>query len=356
MIGNPRVGYYDGVSAVQRFPALIADGDGFSLVDGDRRDGPFAFAALEPREPIGGAPVFGLKKRPGWRITFVDGLPDWVADRLPRARRYGGIIDRIGLWPATLAFAVVAAVTIVMVVQLPTVVAPLIPTSVERKMGDLMIGDLGGRVCNGPGGQAALNAIASRLGAPDYVDVRVVKIPVVNAVTLPGGKILIFDKLLQEAQSPDEVAGVLAHELGHARHRDVMAGLLRQFGLSLVLGGMQDNVGSYTNAVLATTYTRSAETSADGYAIDDLRNAHISPTATADFFHRLGRDEPKLGKAGVVISYLSTHPMSADRANRFSSSATKGAAYTPALDPAQWQALRGICANDPKAKGLELDF
>jgi len=356
MIERPRVGYYDGVSAVQRFPVLIVEGDQFTLLDGARSDGPFAFAALEPREPIQGAPVFGMKKRPGWRITFSEGLPQAVADHLPRTRRYGGIIDRIGLWPASLGFAVIAAAAVVAVVQLPAIVAPLVPPSVERKMGDLMIGDLGGRVCNGPGGQAALDAIAKRLDAPDDVDVRVVKIPVINAVTLPGGKILIFDKLLQEAKSPDEVAGVLAHELGHARHRDVMAGLLRQFGLSLVLGGMQGNAGNYTNAVLATTYTRSAENKADGYAIDDLKDAHVSPTATADFFRRLGHDEPRLGRAKVVLSYLSTHPMSGDRASRFSGSAVKGETYTPALDPAQWQALRGICTNDPKAKGFELDF
>ena len=73
-------------------------------------------------------------------------------------------------------------------------------------------------------------------------------------------------------------------------------------------------------------------------------------------FRRLGRDESRLGRAKVVLSYLSTHPMSGDRASRFSGSAVKGETYTPALNPVQWQSLRGICANDPKAKGFELDF
>jgi beta-barrel assembly-enhancing protease len=356
MIPGVRVGHYDGVSAIERFPALMANGTTFDLVEDARREGPFAFADLEPREPIRSAAVFGLKKRPGWRIVFVDGMPAPIADLMPRTKRYGGIIDRIGLWPATFAFAAVAALVIFAVVQLPTVVARMVPTGVERRMGDLMIGDLGGRVCNGPGGQAALDMIARRLGAPPYVEVHVVKIPVVNAVTLPGGKILIFDKLLQEAQSPDEVAGVMAHELGHAQHRDVLAGLLRQFGLSVVLGGLGGNAGAYTNAALSITYTRAAEASADGYAIDDLKDAHISPAATAGFFTRLAKMEPQFGRAGVELSYLSTHPMSADRARRFTTSVVKGETYTPALDPARWQALRGICSSDPKAKGLDFEF
>jgi hypothetical protein len=356
VIPGVRVGHYDGVSAIERFPMLMAGDATFMLVESDGQEGPFAFADLESREPIRGAPVFGLKKRPGWRIVFVEGLPVAVAARVPRAKQYGGLIDRIGLWPATLGFAALAALVLFAAVQLPTVVARLVPTGVERRMGDLMIGDFGGRVCNGPGGQAALDAIAHRLGAPDYVEVHVVKIPVVNAVTLPGGKILLFDKLLQQANSPDEVAGVMAHELGHAKHRDVLAGLLRQFGLSVVLGGLGGNVGGYTNAALSITYTRAAEASADGYAIDDLKDAHISPAATASFFTRLAKMEPQFGRAGTELSYLSTHPMSSDRARRFTTSVVKGETYTPALDPAQWQALRGICANDPKAKGLQFEF
>nr|WP_244309783.1 M48 family metalloprotease [Sphingobium fuliginis] len=43
--------------------------------------------------------------------------------------------------------------------------------------------------------------------------------------------------MVQQAKSADEVAGVLGHELGHVRHRDTMTGLIRQLGLSVVLGG-----------------------------------------------------------------------------------------------------------------------
>ncbi|WP_341873239.1 M48 family metalloprotease [Sphingobium fuliginis] len=54
---------------------------------------------------------------------------------------------------------------------------------------------------------------------------------------MAGGRIILFDGLVQQAKSADEVAGVLGHELGHVRHRDTMTGLIRQLGLSVVLGG-----------------------------------------------------------------------------------------------------------------------
>jgi Zn-dependent protease with chaperone function len=44
--------------------------------------------------------------------------------------------------------------------------------------------------------------------------------PIPNAFALPGGKVYLFDGLLAKAENPDEIAGVLAHELGHLKHRD----------------------------------------------------------------------------------------------------------------------------------------
>ncbi|MDX7324874.1 M48 family metalloprotease, partial [Providencia rettgeri] len=80
----------------------------------------------------------------------------------------------------------------------------------------------------------ALKTLATRIDPDDpRLEVDVVKLPMVNAVTLPGGRIVVFDGLIRAAKSPDEVAGVVAHEIGHVRHRDVMEGLLRQFGLSV---------------------------------------------------------------------------------------------------------------------------
>ena len=341
-----RVWHYDGQSALRR-EALLETGDRtFTLVEPGRITGPFAFADLTAGAS-GGAPGlgltrFGLRRVPGWRIEFPDGVPAAIAAHLPGTIRYGGVIDRWGLWRSSAVFAVVAVLAVILVLRTPALVARMVPASVEQRLGEVMIGDFGRRGCADPAGNAALDALVRRIDPYDpRLEVHVVKIPVVNAVTLPGGRIVIFDGLLAAAQSPDEVAGVIGHEIGHVRHHDVMESLLRQLGLSVLLGGMEGHVGGYTDALLATAYSRGAEANADGYAITLMNEAKVSPLPTAAFFDRLGGG--KAAKAERMFSYLASHPVSADRALRFKRAMAKDVAYAPALDAGQWQALKSVC-------------
>lgn len=336
--------HYDGVTALRRQVRLVAEGDGFTLTGDGTTGERFAFADLTPGDGDGHRTTFGLTGRPGWRIGFDEGVPADLAARLPGARRYGGWVDRWGLWRAAAVFAAIAAVAVVLVLRTPALVARMVPASVEQRLGELMIGDFGRKGCADPAGRAALAKLANRIDPDDpRLEVHVVKLPMVNAVTLPGGRIVIFDGLLQAAASPDEVAGVIGHEIGHVRARDVMESLLRQMGLSVLLGGLEGHVGGYTNALLATAYSREAEARADGYAITLLGEAKLSPRPTAAFFTRLGH---QAGGTERMFAYLASHPVSADRAARFRASAVKGAAYTPALDATEWAALRGICKGE----------
>jgi Zn-dependent protease with chaperone function len=345
----PRVWHYDGRSALRREAVFVDEGASFRLVERDRETGPFHWGALVANDADAGATSYGLKNSGGWRIGFVDAPPATLAAKLPRRQRYGGWVDRIGLWPASIAFAAVAALAVTGVLRTPAMVARMVPTSVEKRMGDLMVGDFGRNGCEDPAGVAALNAMLRRITPEDReLDVHVVKLKMVNAVTLPGGRIVIFDGLIKAARSPDEVAGVIGHELGHVRHRDVMESLIRQLGLSVLLGGMDSNVGGYTNALLATAYSRKAEVNADRFAIELMQQAGVSPVPTAGFFRRLGRGA---GGAERLFAYVNTHPVSADRAKGFEASATRGKAYVPTLDAQQWAALRGICRNTQEQKG-----
>jgi Zn-dependent protease with chaperone function len=348
-----QVWHYDGRSAARRSPLLRATGGGeFVLADRDGETGPWRFADLVSK----GGGEFGLKRLPGWRIGFAEAPPGEIAALLPRERRYGGVIDRIGLWPAVVAFALLAAGAIYLVATTPAAVAKLVPRETEARLGALMVGDFGGRTCDTPEGDAALAAMIARLGpAARHADIRVANIPIVNAITLPGGHIVLFDGLIDKAASPDEVAGVLAHELGHVEHRDVVESLVRQLGLSVLLGGLDGNVGGYTQALLAAGYSRAAESRADAFAMDALRDARISPLATAAFFDRLAQAEVKAGRAATMLGYLSTHPMSSDRKAKFAASAGK-AAHTPVLDAAQWRALRQMCKLDPDVSRTEFRF
>jgi Zn-dependent protease with chaperone function len=351
-----RVWHYDGASGIRRDPLMVLAGDGFVLVEPGREDAHYAFADLIAQGVVNGYPRFGLVKRPGWSVTLAEDAPEAIAAALPGARRYGGVIDRIGLWPAAAAFTAVSAVAILVLMTMPSVVARLIPRSVEARLGSLMVGDFGERACTSPEGVAALQALATRMKMRDDVDLRVVDVPMVNAVTLPGGHVVLFSGLLRQASSPDEVAGVLAHELGHVDNRDVLESLVRQLGLSVVLGGLDGNVGGYTNALLSASYSRGAEARADGFAIDALTQAQVSPKPTAAFFQRLSKSELKVKGADALLGYMASHPMSSEREQRFAASAGK-AATAPALDVAQWEALKGICGTGSgKWKGSRLGF
>ncbi len=345
--GEARVWHYDGARAIRHEPLLISEGDHFYLVESDSANEPHAFADLVPMDPVDGHPVYGLKNRAGWRIGFLEPVPPVLEALLPAPRTYGRLIDRFGLWPFVLASSVIAAGAVYGFAQTPALVAKVIPPAVERRLGDAMIGDFGDRFCDGPGGRAALGTLSERIGASsDTVDIQVANIPLVNAVTLPGGRIIIFDGLLQGAASPDEVAGVLAHELGHVEHRDVIETLLRQLGLSVLLGGLEGHIGGYTNAVLATAYSRGAEARADSFAIDALNRAHVSPLPTSAFFQRLGGKDGKNDKAQAVLAYFSTHPVSAARSANFARSAKGHRDYTAALSIAEWSSLKAICTSD----------
>ncbi|MFC3442602.1 M48 family metallopeptidase [Sphingobium rhizovicinum] len=340
--------HYDGQTAVRRDVRLQPDEAGFRLEEPDSgwTGAPVDWADLIVIGSEKGRSAYGHRAIAGWRMGFSGDAPAQIAAHLPKGERYGRWIDRFGFWPAAGVFTLVAALVVWGVAEAPTVIAPLIPQSWENRMGDAMVGDFGGRFCHTPAGDAALHALVARIDPKGEArQVEIANIPIVNAVTLPGGRIILFDGLVQQAGSADEVAGVLGHELGHVRHRDTLTGLVRQMGLSVVLGGFGGNAGGYLNGVLSLSYGRDAESAADGVAIGQMQAAAISPAGTAAFFERMG-GKGKAGEVDQAMTWLSSHPLSTARRQRFEQAWVKGAAYRPALDLAQWRALRTACRAD----------
>jgi beta-barrel assembly-enhancing protease len=346
------VWHYDGTSAIRHESELIPESGGFRLSHDATLSELYAWSDLQFGEVRDADTIYLLRGRRGWRIGFIGRPPSDIASLLPQTQRYGRWIDRIGLWPATGAFVALSAVVVLIVVKSPDVIAPLIPMSWERHLGDAMIGDFGGRLCHGPGSDAALAALSRRIdpmGEP--LDIQIANIDMVNAVALPGGNIIIFRGLLQEAKSPDELAGVLGHEIGHVRNRDVMQSMLRQLGLSVVLGGASSDATGYLNTVVSMTYSRDAEARADAYSIKLMKASHVSPEDTAAFFARLAQAEKGVGKeAKAALGYLSSHPMSESREKAFKASIVKGETYSPVIAPDQWRAIIDSCAKDTKVK------
>ena len=336
---------HDGQSAI-RHEVRVAIAGGALLIEG------FPPAPVDRLRRLDSVNmVYERSDIPGWRLGFDIEPPGPILWQLPAAARYGGPIDRIGLWGAAAIGLVVSALVILGAVQGLDLLARAIPYSWEQRLGDAISGDFGQRACRSLAGQKALDDLARRLspsGRP--MRVGVVDLPVVNAVALPGGRILIFRGLIDDARSPDEVAGVLAHEIGHVQHRHVMVSLLRRFGIGLLIGS-GGSAAEYGQVLLESSYSRAAESEADDYSIEHMVRAGISTAPTAAMFGRFGRDEA--GMAGLFV-YMASHPPSVERRKRFDVAAKRVLQPQPALDPAAWNAVRAMCGKIEASKDFGL--
>jgi len=330
---------YDGVTSDRRAVTVAIDGDMLRIVDGEGAVDTVGFGDLVPLGDHARI-VFGRVGREGWRLR-LDPLPAEIAARLPRQERRCGILDRFPIVLVLIVAALASVVGLVALMQGAAFAARLVPMSWEVALGDALVGDLGGSACNAPAGRAALDRLVARLALDTPVKVRIVDLDIENAVAMPGRHIVVFRGLLTNAHSPDEIAGVIGHEAGHVANRDVMTGLLRSFGLSVLIGGVDG--GAMTASLLASRYSRAAEAAADDYAIHALDAARVTPAATAAFFDRLAKSEGGDAFATRAASYFASHPLSADRRRAFLASAREAGRYTPALDAPDWRDLRAIC-------------
>lgn len=340
-----RAWLYDGSTAIRHAVDVGREGDVLQIVhDGAPiEELPIAALAVADRGP--GGLTLRREGGAGWRLKLPHPIPPEIDDCFPARASYGRWIDRIGLIPALGACAAASLGVLAFGYFAPTMLAPLVPASVERAYGAALVGDFGGKFCSTPAGTAALRKLTARLDQdPRDLNVRVVDVPVVNAAALPAGNIVIFDKLFEEVDSPDELAGILAHEIAHVRRRHVTAALLREFGVGIFATSIGGSTAGRVDNFLSLSFTRRAEGEADAEAIAMLQRARISPAPTAAFFRKLKDVEGDDGRFAPAMAYLSSHPLSSARERRFETAAKNGGAYRPALSPREWTELRAICS------------
>jgi Zn-dependent protease with chaperone function len=240
--------------------------------------------------------------------------------------------------------------------------ATTLPENWRQRLGDVAREQMtsGHKQCVDAAGVAALQHLTKRLATSGTIstpfDVRVYDWDLANAFAVPGGKIILTRGLIDEAESADEVAGVLAHEMGHGIELDPETGIIRSIGLAatleIVLGG---SGGALANAGLVLAqlgYSRGAERQADHHALELLKAASIAPDGFGNFFNRAMKSEghrPSAAAAAGPLSWLQTHPPVAERAELVKEQPRYPA--TPALTPQDWRALQSICKTtiEPKA-------
>lgn len=343
------VDLFDGQTALRHRVELHWSEAGVELLDEGGQPKSLRFDELHLVERREAQLVYCRREVAGWRLLIPTDAPADLLERLQRGSIYGGWIDRIGLGRASAVLATASALIVAAVLTAPGWLGPLIPVSWERQIGSVLVGDLQAHACSTPESDAALAALIQKVGdQAGPIKVQIVKIDMVNAVALPGGRVLLFDKLVRTAQSPDEIAGVVAHELGHVRKRHVMQALLRQFGLSILLSGSKSDLGGTVGALASMGYSRAAEREADNFSRERLAAANISPAATGEFFGRLRKLDPTAGQK--QLSYFSSHPDTAEREAQFKAAVKPGMIYRPALTATQFAALRNACSQDRDVK------
>ncbi len=237
----------------------------------------------------------------------------------------------------------------------PQRLAVLLPDEWSKRVGGQMEASLvqKAKVCQTPDGDRAIMAMLANLadGNPDIppLRVRVYDIPIMNAFALPGGFIVLTRGLLSEATGPGEVAGVLAHEVGHVAHHHPEAQMIRIAGMQVLIsvatgtsGG--NNASSLAGLAAILKSSRDAEREADAYAVALLSAARIDPMGLKQFFDKILKDEGKT--SGSAFSNLgtvfSTHPITAERIERIKPLPADVPPRSP-LSDAQWNDLKGIC-------------
>jgi len=210
--------------------------------------------------------------------------------------------------------------------------------------------------CSGAAGRLALENLYGRLIAHDTASqadaitgVHVLDWSLVNAFATPGGYVFLTRGLIEMANSPDEVAGVLAHEIGHVKALHPEAGVVRSVGIwtgmSLIFGG--GVLTDLSGALLRRSYSREDEREADEIGAHLLREAGISPSGLADFFARQAEKERNRGSG--LMAVWSTHPASSARLAAIRDLPHWEA--SAALSPSGWMSLRTICGSTAKGLG-----
>lgn len=269
---------------------------------------------------------------------------------------------------ATLALAAVILAYLYGVPLLASRLVALVPPAWEESLGETVaqqmeasLSEEGGlTVCDTDPGSLANRALArfgaaalQGSGSPFELDIKVVRSEIPNAVALPGGRVYFFSALLDQAQTPDEFAGVLAHEIGHVAHRHGMEQLISTAGTGALIGFiLGDMTGISVAAGLGATiidarFSRDAERQADAYAARVAQRLDFHPAGLADLINRVGADDD----FARALALLSTHPLTEDRKAALEAlSRQRPTGLEPPFSAGEWSAIKAMCAAPATAR------
>lgn len=151
--------------------------------------------------------------------------------------------------------------------------------------------------------------------------VKVVQSDQINAFAIPGGPIYFYTGLIKLADSDDELASVLGHEISHITKRHSVkqikknsetATLLGLINLAVRGGETGEKIAAVATGLKSMSFSRGDENQADEFGFKYLVTMGYKPEAMASFFTKMGAKTGGRG-GGKLEEFLSSHPMTSDR-------------------------------------------
>jgi hypothetical protein len=187
-------------------------------------------------------------------------------------------------------------------------------------------------------------------GSPFTASITVVRSAVPNAFALPGGKAFYFSALLDQTETPDEFAGVMAHELGHVAHRHVMESLVSSAGTGLLIGFILGDMSGLSIAgglgamLIDTRFSRQAEAEADRYSASVAARLGFDPVGLPNLLERVAADDDFTR----AFALLSTHPLTEERRRMLEALAAQRDGTVVPFTEEEWRAIKAMCGTVPQ--------
>jgi Zn-dependent protease with chaperone function len=346
--------YFDGVTNRKHAVTLRFDSDHLDIVANG--PGVAAWRYDDLRMVNGGPGTFRLKCVSALPLARLD-VCDAATQVEIRSRTRFLEIDqgspqtgRIVGW----SLAAICSIVLIVLFGVPLVaerMVPLVPMSFERRLGGVVDSQVraifGAKTCTDPEGNAAFAKMVEKLreaaGLETPLQTVVLASTTPNALALPGGKIYLLNGLLQKADNPDEIAGVIAHEMGHVAHRDQVRVMIQNGGTSFLIGLLFGDITGSAAAIFAArslidaSYSRQAESNADAFAIETMRSLGRSPAPMGELLFRVTG-----AQGNNTIGILASHPLTEER-RELMRREDRPATGPEILSATEWRALKNIC-------------
>lgn len=170
--------------------------------------------------------------------------------------------------------------------------------------------------------------------------IHVINSPQINAFALPGGTIFIYRGMLDFAQSDDEVACVLGHEIAHAFRRHGLQRIRRDAAAQALIQKLFKNsndmqiLGQVAHLFTSTSFSRKNEDESDAIGMQIAHDAGFDPSGATSLWQRM---QARFGSRGATPSFLSSHPSHKARI----------------ANTQKWLHERGLGYNRPRVKSYD---